>query len=107
MPSLLEYFSFVYFSLGCMCAPFHEFSDFKNWIEFNGHYKTLPSGPSGLISTLVPIMKKIGLGLFHLVLHLYVVMYVGVVCSVVGKPEFAKIGSMPYKIFYYWLAMSG
>ena len=47
MPSVLEYFSFVYFSLGCMCAPFHEYSDFKNWIEFESHYKNLPRGLGG------------------------------------------------------------
>lgn len=48
-PSLLEYFSFVYFGMGCLCAPFHEYSDFKNWIEFSSHYKTLPRGPVGAI----------------------------------------------------------
>jgi len=24
-PTLLEYFAFVYYCCGCMCAPFHEF----------------------------------------------------------------------------------
>jgi|TARA_B110000285_G_C15023095_1_gene562672 hypothetical protein len=34
-------------------------------------------------------------------------MYLGIVTSIVGKPEFAKIGSLAYKTFYYWVAMSG
>lgn len=107
MPTLLEYFSFVYFGNGCMCAPFHEFADFKNWIEFQSHYKTLPTGPFGAIKTLLPAITKIGIGLFHLGLHVYVIVLLGMTPSAVGKSEFANIGSLPYKIFYYWVAVSG
>lgn len=34
-------------------------------------------------------------------------MYLGLSCSDVGKPEFANIGSLPYKTLYYWAAMLG
>ena len=107
MPTLLEYFSFVYFGLGCMCAPFHEYSDFKNWIELTSHYKTLPRGPTGFFQTIIPVLKKISLGLIHLVLHLYVVVYSGMSCSLNGKPEFADAGGFGYKVFYYWVSMTG
>ena len=44
LPNLLEYFSFVFFCNGCLVGPFIEFSDFKNFMELQGVYKSLPRG---------------------------------------------------------------
>jgi len=34
LPTFFEYTSFVSFACGCLCGPFIEYSDYKNWIEF-------------------------------------------------------------------------
>ena len=44
-PNFIEFHSFVLFFGGCLIGPFFEFSDFKNWIEMTGQYKSLPNGP--------------------------------------------------------------
>lgn len=106
-PTILEYLAFVYYCCGCMCAPFIEFSDFKNWIELSGHYKTLPRGPGGVPKTIVPLLKRVLAGIMCLAFHLGVSVGLGIVTSTVGKPDFAQIGSMWYKIYYYFIAMTG
>lgn len=36
LPSILEFTSFIFFFGGCICGPFMEFNDYKNWIEVSG-----------------------------------------------------------------------
>ena len=51
MPSVIELLGYVYFSSGCIIGPFFEFSDYKRYIEREGHYKNIPS-------TIIPSLKK-------------------------------------------------
>lgn len=44
VPSVLEYMSYVCFCCGTVVGPSFEFADFKNFINFTGHYKDLPRG---------------------------------------------------------------
>jgi hypothetical protein len=53
MPSIMEILGYVYFPGGTMCGPFFEFSDYKNFIEKNGHYKNIPS-------TIAPSLIRTG-----------------------------------------------
>mmetsp|Transcript_11453 Transcript_11453/g.19372 ORF Transcript_11453/g.19372 Transcript_11453/m.19372 type:complete len:159 (-) Transcript_11453:823-1299(-) len=60
LPNLLEYSSYVFFCCGCMCAPFLEFTDFKNWIEFNKHYADLPRGLTNGFKSFKPALLRFG-----------------------------------------------
>jgi len=44
LPNILEFTGYVLFAPGCVMGPFFEFSDYKNFIEFKGHYTNLPRG---------------------------------------------------------------
>ena len=41
-PTLLEVFSYIFFTPTCIVGPSFEFSDFKKFIELKGEYKDLP-----------------------------------------------------------------
>lgn len=105
-PTILEYLAFSYYCCGCMCAPFNEFSDFKNWIDFSGHYKTLPRGISGGLKTLVPVFTKLLTGVGCLIVHLIFSVGLGFHTEVVGEKEFANMGSFGFKVYYYFIAMT-
>lgn len=51
MPSVIEILSYVYFSSGCICGPFFEYSDYVMFIEKRGRYQNIPS-------TVVPSLIK-------------------------------------------------
>lgn len=65
MPTVIELLSYVYFSSACICGPFFEFADYKNYIEMNGHYAQIPS-------TVLPALKRYGQSFICLVLNLVI-----------------------------------
>ena len=42
-PTLLEVLSYVYFSSSCICGPFFEFADYRNYIEMQGVFANIPN----------------------------------------------------------------
>lgn len=104
MPSILEYFSYVFFVGGCIMGPFIEFSDFKNWIERKDNYKTLQVG--GLF-TMKPSLTRLLHGFGCMALHLFFVVALGFKTSFCGTAEYKTSGSLAYRIFYYFMAMTG
>ena len=54
MPSLIEYFSYVFFSGGCIMGPFFEYTDYINFIERKSHYSDMPANT--MIPSLVRLM---------------------------------------------------
>ena len=104
MPTMLEYFSYVFFVGGCIMGPFIEFSDFKNWIECKNNYKSLQIG--GLF-TMKPSLKRLLQGFGCMALHLFFVVVLGFKTSFCGTAEYKTCGSLAYRIFYYFMAMTG
>jgi len=51
MPSLIEYFSYVYFVGGCICGPWFEFSDYIRFVEKKDEYEKIPS-------TIIPSLVR-------------------------------------------------
>ena len=105
MPTLVEYFSFVFYASGPIVGPIFEFCDFKNWIEFEGVYKDLPRGGSG-ITVLFESMKQL-LGAF-LCLGIYVGLSVfyGLSIHFCGTQEFRTWKTIWHRIGYYFAAMT-
>ena len=58
-PNLIEYTTYVFSTAGCIVGPFHEFSDFKNWIEMTGIYKDAPRGLSDGWASVGPALYKL------------------------------------------------
>lgn len=50
-------------------GPFHEYSDFRDWIELTGNYKNMPTGSKG-IATVKPALMRLAHGFGCLALHL-------------------------------------
>ena len=42
MPTVLEIYGYSFFCCGCLCGPFFEFADYKNFIEMKGDYANVP-----------------------------------------------------------------
>jgi hypothetical protein len=55
LPSIVELLSYVYFTGGCMCGPFFEFSDYINFIEKKDHYANVPST---ILPSLMYLLKS-------------------------------------------------
>ena len=49
MPTFLEYNAYVCCCAGMLIGPWHEFKDFKDWIDFKGVFKDMPT------RSLIPI----------------------------------------------------
>ena len=105
-PSLLEYCSFVFSNCGAIIGPFFEYADFKNWIEMKGHYKSMPRGLSNGWVTIVPSITCLLGGFLCLGIHIALVMQ-GFSVYTCGEKGFADSGSFLWKVFYYFVAMSG
>ncbi len=52
IPSLLDFWAYMYFCGGCISGPWYEFKDFKQYMSQEAHYKTIPS-------TIIPTLKRI------------------------------------------------
>ncbi len=57
MPSPFELMSYVFFTGGCMCGPFFEYSDYINFIERKGIYTSMPGS---IIPSLVRLSHGLG-----------------------------------------------
>ena len=104
MPSFLEYFSYVFFIGGCIMGPFIEYSDFKNWIERKENYRWLRVGE---LFTMSPALKRVLHGFGCMGLHLIFVVVLGFKVSFCGTEDYLTSGSLAYRIFYYFMAMTG
>lgn len=107
MPTLIQYFSYVFFCCGCLMGPFFEFADFVNWIQFTGNYKKLPRGLKNGWATLIPALRRTFDGFLCLGIHLYFILGLGFSSSFVGLPEYATCGGFAYRMFYQFMAMTG
>lgn len=104
LPTYIEFLSYVSHSSGCLSGPFMEFADFKNWIEFEGHYKTLPRGKEGW-KNLWPAVKKWSGGFISIVITLALNLGLDVSIQNCGKADFKDRGGFLFKCIYTMAAM--
>lgn len=52
IPSLPDYWAYMYFCGGAISGPWYEFKDFQSYMRSQGNYKQIPS-------TVVPTLKRI------------------------------------------------
>lgn len=88
LPTLIEFYGFSLFCSGCIVGPFLEYNDYKNYIELEGNYKSLPrgfkNGFAGVKSGLYCLLKFVGVVVFHL----FVVVGLGYNVYLCGTEEF-------------------
>ena len=105
LPSVLEFSSFVLFFGGCICGPFFEFSDYKNWIELAGQYRTLPTGLINGFQSLAPALTRVSHAFYCIVINIIVAL-AGFDSAYPASKEFSE-GNFLYNVFYYNIAMTG
>ena len=77
MPNLVEFSSYVFFCAGCIVGPFLEYSDYKNWIELEGVYKTRRRGMAQGWRTAMPAFKRFLEALGCLGVHVFFMLILG------------------------------
>jgi len=105
-PSLIEYLSYVFFCCGPIVGPVFEFSDFKNFMELKGNYRTLPRGVKGT-ATIMPALTQLGGAFLCLGIHIAAVLLGGFDVYWCGTKEFITAGNIFYRIGFYFCAMTG
>jgi len=88
-------------------APFVEFTDYKNWIEFEGVYKTQPRGLKNGFATFKPALIRFMQAFICIALHLSVVMGLGISVYFAGTQEFINYKSFFHRFVFYYIGMSG
>jgi lysophospholipid acyltransferase len=71
--TILEYFSYIYFYTSCVMGPFHEYSDFINFIKKENEYKNIP-----IDSALAKGLNRLSLGIVIGFIYLSVKKYISV-----------------------------
>lgn len=107
MPSMLEFAGFVFMISGTIMGPFIEYADFKAWIELTGNYKKMPVGISKGMVTIVPALTKLVIGFVGMAIFIVFTEFLGFSIHFCGTKEYVTSGSLPYRIFYYFMAMTG
>ena len=104
LPSLFEYFGYVFFCTGSIVGPVFEYTDFINFINLTGNYATLPRGHKASVSIL-PGLKLFGYGLAALAIHMSLVS-LGFDVYWCGSKEYITYGSIWKKIAYYYISVT-
>eukprot|EP00351_Strombidinopsis_sp_SopsisLIS2011_P005454 CAMPEP_0116877348 /NCGR_PEP_ID=MMETSP0463-20121206/9136_1 /TAXON_ID=181622 /ORGANISM="Strombidinopsis sp, Strain SopsisLIS2011" /LENGTH=163 /DNA_ID=CAMNT_0004524555 /DNA_START=317 /DNA_END=808 /DNA_ORIENTATION=+ len=63
VPSLVDYFGYMYFCGGPLMGPFFEYKDYKDFIQLQGKYSNIPAN-----KTLLPALAKLFQGIIFIVL---------------------------------------
>ena len=106
-PSIFQYATYVFHSGGCIVGPFHEFSDFVNWIEQSGIYANAPVGISAGWASVVPALFKMLQGFAWLGIHIAFVVGGGFSVYYCGSKEFVDYKTFLHRVGYYYAAMTG
>lgn len=93
----------MFFACGPIVGPVFEYSDFKNFCELKGHYKTLPVGS---FVTLWPAIKELLGGYLCLGIHIAMVLGGGFDIYFCGSKEFMTYKSIWFRIGYYFMSMT-
>ena len=107
MPTLMEFSSYVFFVSGCIVGPFLEYSDYKNWIELEGVYKTLPIGMSQGWKSAWPAFKRFLHALGCLSVHVFFMLILGYDMYWQGTKEFLTYKTIFHRIAYWNMTMTG
>ena len=107
MPTLLEFSAFVFMISGTIMGPYIEFSDFKAWIELSGNYKKMPVGGMKGTATIIPSLTKLAIGFVCMGVFIGFTEFLGFSIQFCGTKEYVTCGSLLYKIFYFFMAMTG
>ena len=106
MPSLFEFLGFVWQISGVIMGPYIEYADFKNWIDLTGNYKKMPAGSKGPAS-IIPALTKLLIGFASMATFIIFTEFLGFSIQFCGTKEYLTCGSLPYKILYFYMAMTG
>ena len=68
IPSLFDFWAYMYFCGGVISGPWYEFKDFQNYMRGAAHYKSIPST---VMPTLKIIAQMIGLVAYGIVLGIW------------------------------------
>lgn len=104
LPTLIEYSSFVCYCCGGCVGPVMEYMEFKNFMELNGVYKTLPRG-----SQFFPTVWQWFYSFASSLLATGGLVFLsssGISVDFVGSKDFANYGTIFHRIGYYWLTMT-
>jgi lysophospholipid acyltransferase len=103
MPNIIEYSSYVFFSCGCIVGPVFEYTDFKDFMELKGNYKTLPTGG---FATILPALRELLGAVLVLGIHIGMVLGFGLDIYFCGSEEFITYGNIWKRIGFYFFAMT-
>jgi hypothetical protein len=88
-----------------LAGPFLDFKVFKDWIELNDNYESLPRGKKGGLATLFPALERLLHAIIFLILHIIFSGIFGFSASACGSKEFISY-SFLYKFIFYNIAMT-